>query len=64
MNDTKKLKIEDFPEKNMMRIEGLDYDYEFFRLLGKHGLPIGAIIEVIKRDDNFITLERRLELEK
>ena len=58
------MKIEDFPEKKMVRIEGLDYDYLFFELLGKHGVPVGAIIEVVKRDDNLISLERRLEFEK
>jgi len=59
-----KLKIEDFPEKKIMRIEGLDFDYEYFRLLGTCGCPIGAIIEVIKRGDNVITLERRFDLEE
>ena len=61
--DNKKLNIEDFPEKQVIRIEGINYAYEFLRTWGQGGLPIGAILEIKARDDDTVTVERRIELE-
>lgn len=55
----KKLKFEDFPEKHMIRIEGINYDHALLKAFGKGGLAIGAILQIIKRDDKTVEFERR-----
>ena len=62
--DNKKLNVEDFPEKQVIRIEGINYAYEFLRTWGQSGLPIGAILEIKARDDDTVTVERRYEFEE
>lgn len=54
-----KLDFKDFPEKHMIRIEGINYDYALLKAFGKGGLAIGAILQIIKRDDETVGFERR-----
>lgn len=54
-----KLDFKDFPEKHMIRIEGINYDYALLKAFGKGGLAIGAILQIVKRDDETIVFERR-----
>jgi len=50
------LRITDFPKKQIVRIEGMDYSYEFFRTLAFD--EIGKIIRIKERKDHTVVIER------
>jgi len=58
------LDYEDIPEKRIMRIEGINYSYELLKAFGQDGFPIGAILKIIERDGDTVTVERMYELEE
>ena len=50
------LRIIDFPKTQTIRIEGMDYSYEFFRALAFD--EIGKIIRIKERKDHTVIIER------
>ncbi len=43
------LDIKDFPASEIIRIEGINYSYDFFREWGKDGIPEGTLFRFEKR---------------
>ena len=58
-----KLDIHDFPDKRILAINGINYAYELFESFGNGGLPIGAILQILAREDGVIVVRRFEELE-
>lgn len=42
----------------ILEINGIKYTYELFEALGKDGLAVGERFEVVKRDEDYITIKR------
>jgi hypothetical protein len=38
--------------RGIVTIEGVPYNYQFFHDLGVRGLDVGAIVEVMRRDED------------
>jgi hypothetical protein len=54
----KKLKIKDDPIHRVLKIEGINYSYEFFIALGRKGLPVGEAVKIISRENGVIFFEK------
>lgn len=55
----KKLNYTDYPEQQMIEIEGVKYSYGVFRHLGIGGLKEGTKVQIVKRPDNgYLTLKK------
>ena len=58
-----KLDIHDFPGRRILAINGINYAYELFESFGNGGLPIGAILQILAREDGVVIVRRLEELE-
>lgn len=54
------LKFKDYPEKQMIEIEGIKYAYVVFKEFGG-GLKLNTPFEIIERKDGVITINRLKE---
>ena len=45
-------------DKEIVTIYGIRYAMDLFRAIGCDGLPIGACLKIVTREDGVVTLER------
>ena len=55
----------EFDDANhVMTISGNKYSYEFFEMMGEHGMGVGQITQATEVEPGTITLTRRYDLEE
>jgi len=61
MKKKEKLHYQDYPENQIIKIEGVPFAYDFFKFLGKtkKGLNIGQKFMIVERkDDGTVTIQK------
>jgi len=53
---SERLKINNDPKKRIIEIEGIRYAYDFFKMLGEDGVPVGQVVKIDSRTDGVITV--------
>lgn len=54
------LDYEDYPDEQIIKIEGIKYSYGFFKALSGKGLPEGEKFEIVKRKEDGTAIIKKL----
>ena len=57
LSEKQTIKVEDFPERQVLRIEGIEYSYDMLKAFGEGGLAVGSVFKIVERKDGIIELK-------